>query len=75
MTATAPARPSKPRIAYPRPPLVRDHRDLFREAVYRDAPARLELDESVRPVAAGQSAVFYRLDAPSLVRGAGIVAP
>ncbi|MGQ4437952.1 hypothetical protein ACN6LI_003317 [Streptomyces violaceoruber] len=34
---TAPTlRPTKPRIAYPRPPLVRDHSDLFREAVYGD---------------------------------------
>ncbi|MFD8899873.1 hypothetical protein [Streptomyces ardesiacus] len=32
---TAPA-PAKPRIAYARPPLVRDHRELFREAVYGD---------------------------------------
>ncbi|MFJ6069001.1 hypothetical protein ACIQHU_38930 [Streptomyces tendae] len=38
MTAPAPAptRPAKPRIAYPRPPLVRDHASLFREAVYCD---------------------------------------
>lgn len=36
MTAPAPTRSVKPRIAYPRPPLVRDHRELFREAVYGD---------------------------------------
>jgi hypothetical protein len=36
MSASAPTRPTKPRIAYPRPPLVRDHRELFREAVYGD---------------------------------------
>lgn len=36
MTAPAPVRPAKPRIAYPRPPLVRDHASLFREAVYGD---------------------------------------
>ena len=45
------------------------------EVVFRLAPPRLELDRPVRPVAAGQSAVFYRLDAPGLVVGAGIVAP
>jgi tRNA-uridine 2-sulfurtransferase len=45
------------------------------EVVFHDEPARLELDAPVRPVAAGQSAVFYRLDAPSLVVGAGVVAP
>ena len=45
------------------------------DVTYREAPARLELDGPVRPVAAGQSAVFYRPDAPSLVVGAGIVAP
>ena len=45
------------------------------EVVYRLAPPRLELDRPERPVAAGQSAVFYRLDAPRLVVGAGIVAP
>ncbi|MFE0207076.1 hypothetical protein [Streptomyces sp. NPDC058985] len=33
---TAPVRASKPRIAYPRPPLTRDHRDLFQEAAYGD---------------------------------------
>lgn len=45
------------------------------EVVYHDAPARLELERGVRPVAAGQSAVFFRLDEPSLVVGAGVVAP
>ncbi|WP_329474203.1 hypothetical protein OIE75_41185 (plasmid) [Streptomyces sp. NBC_01723] len=34
---TAPTLPAaKPRHDYPRPPLVRDHRDLFREADYGD---------------------------------------
>jgi hypothetical protein len=34
---TAPTlRPAKPRHDYPRPPLIRDHTSLFREAVYRD---------------------------------------
>jgi hypothetical protein len=36
MTAPAPVRPAKARIAYPRPPLERDHRVLFREATYLD---------------------------------------
>jgi hypothetical protein len=40
MTATAPTAPSKPRPrpkhAYPRPPLVHDHRQLFREPAYAD---------------------------------------
>ena len=44
------------------------------EVLYREKPARLELDTPVRPVAAGQSAVFYRLNAPSLVVGAAVVA-
>jgi len=34
---TAPTlRPAKPRHDYPRPPLIRDHTHLFREAAYRD---------------------------------------
>ncbi|WP_157849390.1 hypothetical protein [Streptomyces violaceorubidus] len=36
MTAPTPTRPAKPRITYPRPPLVRDHTALFREATYTD---------------------------------------
>ncbi|MCF0086636.1 MULTISPECIES: hypothetical protein [unclassified Streptomyces] len=33
---TAPTRPARPRIAYLRPPLVRDHHALFVEPVYTD---------------------------------------
>ncbi|MEV8248030.1 hypothetical protein AB0R01_30305 [Streptomyces rochei] len=33
---TTATRPTKPRINYPRPPLVRDHRVLFREPTYQD---------------------------------------
>lgn len=34
---TAPTlRPAKPRHDYPRPPLIRDHTSLFREAAYGD---------------------------------------
>ena len=36
--------------------------------------ARLELDVPARPVAAGQSVVFYRVDEPAIVEGAAIVA-
>jgi tRNA-specific 2-thiouridylase len=35
---------------------------------------RLELDEPARPVAAGQSVVFYRVSEPTIVEGAAIVA-
>ncbi|WP_446458697.1 hypothetical protein [Streptomyces rochei] len=33
---TTATRPTKPRINYPQPPLVRDHRELFREPTYQD---------------------------------------
>lgn len=37
---------TRPCIAYPRPPLVRDHGTLFREAVYQDGqPYADGLDE------------------------------
>ncbi|AKZ60780.1 hypothetical protein SAM23877_p071 (plasmid) [Streptomyces ambofaciens ATCC 23877] len=49
MTAPTPVRAAKPRITYPRPPLTRDHRALFREAAYQDgqpyADELLEDDE------------------------------
>lgn len=35
----------------------------------------LELREPARPVAAGQSVVFYRVDEPTIVEGAAIVSP
>jgi tRNA-specific 2-thiouridylase len=35
----------------------------------------LELHEPARPVAAGQSVVFYRVDEPTIVEGAAIVSP
>ncbi len=35
---------------------------------------RLELDAPARPVAAGQSVVFYRVSDPTIVEGAAIVA-
>lgn len=35
MTAST-LRPAKPRLVYPRPPIVRDHRVLFREPTYQD---------------------------------------
>ncbi len=40
----------------------------------RDETWRLVLDEPARPVAAGQSVVFYRVDEPTIVEGAAIVA-
>jgi len=36
---------------------------------------RVDFDEAVRPVAPGQSVVFYRLDDPRVVEGAALVAP
>ena len=39
-----------------------------------DARWRLELDVPARPVAAGQSVVFYRVSEPTIVEGAAIVA-
>jgi tRNA-specific 2-thiouridylase len=39
-----------------------------------DARWRLELDVPARPVAAGQSVVFYRASEPTIVEGAAIVA-
>jgi tRNA-uridine 2-sulfurtransferase len=45
-------------------------------AVFRAGPApRLELPVAVRPVAPGQSAVFYRVDDHDVVLGAALVAP
>lgn len=41
---TAARRPVKPRIDYPRPPLVRDHRDLFREPAYEDGQPYADQD-------------------------------
>ncbi len=38
-----------------------------------DGAWRLDLDVPARPVAAGQSVVFYRLDDPTIVEGAAIV--
>ena len=44
-------------------------------ATLRRAPRwRLELDAPARPVAAGQSVVFYRVSEPTIVEGAAIVA-
>ena len=44
-------------------------------ATLRRGPAwRLELDAPARPVAAGQSVVFYRVSEPTIVEGAAIVA-
>lgn len=44
-------------------------------ATFRAGPSpRLDLEGPVRPVAPGQSAVFYRLEAPDVVVGAGVVA-
>jgi tRNA-specific 2-thiouridylase len=40
----------------------------------RDGHWRLELDVPARPVAAGQSVVFYRVSDPTIVEGAAIVA-
>ncbi len=33
---SAPVRPPKPKLSYPRPQLVHDHAVLFREAAYDD---------------------------------------
>ncbi len=44
-------------------------------ATYRATPTpRLVLERPVRPVAPGQSAVFYRVDEPDVVVGAAVVA-
>lgn len=40
-----------------------------------DGTWRLELRDPARPVAAGQTVVFYRASEPSIVEGAAIVAP
>jgi tRNA U34 2-thiouridine synthase MnmA/TrmU len=40
----------------------------------RHGRLRLELDAPARPVAAGQSVVFYRVNEPTIVEGAAIVA-
>jgi hypothetical protein len=45
MTAPAPTRPAKLRIAYPRPPLTRDHGVLFREPAYEDGQPYREDDD------------------------------
>jgi tRNA-specific 2-thiouridylase len=48
---------------------------VARNATLRHGPRwRLELDEPARPVAAGQSVVFYRVSEPTIVEGAAIVA-
>ena len=47
-----------------------------REATLREGEIwTLELREPQRPVASGQSVVFYRVDEPTIVEGAAIVAP
>ncbi|MFJ8657408.1 hypothetical protein ACIRNU_34360 [Streptomyces rochei] len=47
---TTATRPARPRINYPRPPLVRDHRELFREPTYPDGqPYAEDLDEDDEP--------------------------
>jgi tRNA U34 2-thiouridine synthase MnmA/TrmU len=47
-----------------------------REATLREGEVwTLELREPQRPVASGQSVVFYRVDEPTIVEGAAIVAP
>jgi len=48
---------------------------VAQRATLRRAPKwRLELDAPARPVAAGQSVVFYRVSEPTIVEGAAIVA-
>jgi tRNA U34 2-thiouridine synthase MnmA/TrmU len=48
---------------------------VAQKAILRHAErARLELDVPARPVAAGQSVVFYRVNEPTIVEGAAIVA-
>lgn len=42
---TAPTRPAKLRIDYPRPQLVHDHTTLFREPVYKDGQPYDEPDD------------------------------
>ena len=45
-----------------------------RLATFRSSPGwRLDLDQPGRPVAAGQTVVFYRIDEPTIVVGAAIV--
>ena len=41
--------------------------------LWRDDYWRIELDEPARPIAAGQSTVFYNYEEPSVVEGAAIV--
>jgi len=41
--------------------------------LWRDDDWRIELDEPARPIAAGQSTVFYNYEEPSVVEGAAIV--
>ncbi|WP_461712205.1 hypothetical protein [Streptomyces sp. DSM 41013] len=52
---TAPIlRPAEPRHDYPRPPLIRDHTSLFREAVYGDGQPYNDGDlEDDEPEASG----------------------
>jgi hypothetical protein len=50
---TRPAKP-KPRISYPRPPLVHDHTSLFREPAYEDGRSYAEPDDEDADTAAGE---------------------
>ncbi len=50
------------------------HGDARRAILRHGARWRLELDQPARPVAAGQSVVFYRVSEPTIVEGAAIVA-
>jgi len=49
------------------------HGTPLRGTMRSDGGWRVELDEPARPVAAGQSAVFYNVDEPDVVEGAAIV--
>jgi len=50
------------------------HGDAKNATLRHFGGARLELDVPARPVAAGQSVVFYRVNEPTIVEGAAIVA-
>lgn len=49
------------------------HGATYEGVIHRGETWRVVLDEPVRPIAAGQTAVFYSLDDPTVVEGAAVI--